>query len=386
MINVSSDNSSHPMDFLLDEELNLPSAGETRKGWVVTQRNNEILIDIGAKSEGLIDNHEVSQLKPEDLEYLAEGNEVMVYVVNPEDGNGNILLSYLKAKEEKDWVKAEELMESQEVCECEVVGFNRGGVLVDVGRVRGFVPNSQLRRDRRMRRDDQSDSQRAMQSLIGETIRAKIIEVNRERNRLILSETAASKEIREAKKAEVIESLSVGDVFDGRVVNLANFGAFVDIGGIEGLVHLSEISWKRVSKPSDVLQVGDQVKVCVIKIDDERQRIALSLKRLETDPWTLIDEMYQVGQLVEATITRLTKFGAFARLNDNNELEGLIHISEMAEDRVEHPRDVVKVDDNVMVRIIRVDSEQRQLGLSLKQVSSDKFMEADLEMYSATQS
>ena len=381
MINASSGNSSHPMDFLLDEELNLPSAGEIRTGSVVTQRSNEILIDIGAKSEGLIDTREISSLNQEALDHLAVGNEVLVYVVNPEDGNGNIILSYAKAKEEEDWVNAVALMESQEVCECSVVGFNRGGVLVDVGLVRGFVPNSQLRRDRRIRRDDQPETQRAMQSMIGETIRAKIIEVNRERNRLILSEIAASKEIREAQKAELMSDLSVGDVFDGRVVNLANFGAFVDIGGIEGLVHLSELSWKRVSKPSDVLQVGDQVKVSVLKIDDERQRIALSIKRLEADPWTLIEDSYQVGQLVEAIITRLTKFGAFARLNDNNELEGLIHISEMAEDRVEHPRDVVKVDDNVMVRIIRVDSEQRQLGLSLKQVSSEKFLEADLAMY-----
>ncbi len=381
MTNASSGNSSHPMDFLLDEELHLPSAGEIRTGFVVTQRSNEILVDIGAKSEGVIDSREVSSLDEKALTYLAVGNEVMVYVVNPEDGNGNIILSYTKAKEEEDWVRAVELMESQEVCECSVVGFNRGGVLVDVGLVRGFVPNSQLRRDRRIRRDDQPETQRAMQSMIGEIIRAKIIEVSRERNRLILSEIAASKEIREAQKAEVMSDLAVGDVFDGRVVNLANFGAFVDIGGIEGLVHLSELSWKRVTKPSDVLQVGDKVKVSVLKIDDERQRIALSIKRLEADPWTLIDDSYQVGQLVEATITRLTKFGAFARLNDNNELEGLIHISEMAEDRVEHPRDVVNVDDNVMVRIIRVDSEQRQLGLSLKQVSSEKFLEADLAMY-----
>ena len=381
MTDVASGDSSHPMDFLLDEELNLPSAGEIRTGNVVTQRSNEILVDIGAKSEGVIDSREISSMSKDTLAALEVGSEVLVYVVNPEDNNGNIILSYTKAKEEEDWSTAAELLESQEVCECAVVGFNRGGVLVDVGRIRGFVPNSQLRRDRRLRRDEQSDQQRTMQALIGEIIRAKIIEVSRERNRLILSETAASKEIREAQKAQIMSTLQVDDVFDGRVVNLANFGAFVDIGGIEGLVHLSELSWKRVTKPSDILQVGDSVKVSVIKIDNERQRIALSIKRLEADPWTLIENMYQVGQLVEAIITRLTKFGAFARLNDNNELEGLIHISEMAEDRVEHPRDVVKVDDNVMVRIIRVDSEQRQLGLSLKQVSSEKFLESDLAMY-----
>jgi len=384
MINASSGNSSHPMDFLLDEELNLPSAGEIRTGWVVTRRSNEILVDINAKSEGVIEGREVASLDAEALADLEVGCEVRVYVVNQEDNNGNIIVSYAKAKEEEDWAMAVELMESQEVCECSVVGFNRGGVLVDVGRIRGFVPNSQLRRDRRVRKDEQSEKQRAFQAMIGETVRAKIIEVSRERNRLILSENAASKEIREAQKAKLMSVMKVGDIFDGQVVNLANFGAFVDIGGIEGLVHLSELSWKRVSKPSDVLQVGDTVKVSVLKIDNEQQRIALSIKRLEADPWTLIEDTYQAGQLVEATVTRLTKFGAFARLNDNNQLEGLIHISEMAEERVEHPREVVNVDDSVMVRIIRVDAEQRQLGLSLKQVSSEKFLETDLAMYNSS--
>ncbi len=383
MTNASSGQPSHPMDFLLDEELNLPSAGEIRSGWVVSQRNNEILVDIGAKSEGVIGGNEISDMDAETLDKLSVGNEIQVYIVNPEDNNGNIILSYAKAKEEEDWVKAVDFLESQEVCECKVVGFNRGGVLVDVGHVRGFVPNSQLRRDRHIQRGDQIDKQRAMQALVGQTLNAKIIEVNRERNRLILSETAASKEIREAQKAEIINNMEVGEVFEGQVVNLANFGAFVDIGGIEGLVHLSELSWKRVSKPSDVLKVGDTVKVSVLKIDHDRQRIALSIKRLEADPWTLIEDTYQIGQLFEATITRLTKFGAFARLNDDYQLEGLIHISEMAEDRVEHPREIVKVDDKVMVRIIRVDAEQRQLGLSLKQVASEKFMESDLAMYNS---
>ncbi len=275
MTNASSGESSHPMDFLLDEELNLPSAGEIRSGWVVAQRSNEILVDIGAKSEGVISGSEVSSMDAATLESLSVGNEIQVFIINPEDNNGNIILSYTKAKEEEDWVKAVELMENQEVCDCTVVGFNRGGVLVDVGHVRGFVPNSQLRRERRIQRGDQPEKQRALQAMIGEILNAKIIEVSRERNRLILSELAASKEIREAHKADLISTMEVGDVFDGQVVNLANFGAFVDIGGIEGLVHLSELSWKRVTKPSDVLQVGDDVKVSVLKIDKEKQRIAL---------------------------------------------------------------------------------------------------------------
>jgi small subunit ribosomal protein S1 len=382
MMDATSGDFDHPMSFLLDEELNLPSTGEIRSGWVVAHRNNEILVDIGAKSEGIIDNREIATLSPEALESLAVGSEVRVFVVNPEDGDGNIVVSYAKAAEEKDWEQAVTMLESQELCECKVVGFNRGGILANVGRLRGFIPNSQLGRNRNILKD-QENKQKAMQALVGKIIHTKIIEVDRERNRLILSERAASKELREERRAELLSSLKSGDVRQGRVVNMANFGAFIDIGGVEGLVHLSELSWKRVNHPSELLKVGDTVKAYVLNIDQERQRIALSIKRLEADPWTIIDETYRVGQLVEAEITRLTKFGAFARLNDDYELEGLIHISEMSEDRIDHPREVVKPEDKVMVRIIRIDPDQRQIGLSLRQVASEKYIESDLALLDA---
>lgn len=382
MMDATSGDLDHPMSFLLDEELNLPSAGEIRNGWVVAHRNNEILVDIGAKSEGIIDSREMATLSPEALERLAVGNEVRVFVVNPEDGDGNIVVSYAKAAEEKDWEQAVSMLEKQDLCECKVVGFNRGGILANVGRLRGFIPNSQLGRNRNILKD-QENKQKAMQALVGKTIYTKIIEVDRERNRLILSERAASKELREERRAELLSSLKSGDVRQGRVVNMANFGAFVDIGGVEGLVHLSELSWKRVNHPSELLKVGDTVKAYVLNIDQDRQRIALSIKRLEADPWTIIDETYRVGQLVEAQVTRLTKFGAFARLNDDYELEGLIHISEMSEDRIDHPREVVKPEDKVMVRIIRIDPDQRQIGLSLRQVASEKYIESDLALLDA---
>jgi small subunit ribosomal protein S1 len=372
--------SGHPMDFLLNEELNFPVAGEIRSGSVVSKNNNEILVDIGAKSEGMIDSREISSFDEDTLAKLEVGNEIQVYVVNPEDSKGNIVLSYSKAAEVEDWERAIEYLESQDVMTCKVIGFNRGGALVGFGLLRGFVPNSQLSRNRQISRTDQTEKQRALQNLIGETVKLKVIEVDRDRNRLILSESAAGKEIREARKAKILETLEEGQVLNGQVVNLADFGAFVDIGGIEGLVHLSEMSWKRISKPSDLLKVGQEVEVTIISIDEDRQRVALSMKRLQPDPWTLIDETYEVGQLVEVTITRLTKFGAFARLQDDYQLEGLIHISEMSEDRVENAQDVVSPEDRVMVRIIRIDPDQRQLGLSLKQVSSDRFIENDLAM------
>ncbi|MBE2201615.1 MAG: S1 RNA-binding domain-containing protein [Anaerolinea sp.] len=363
------------MNFLLEEELNLPTAGEIRHGWVVNQHGNDILVDIGAKSEGIIPNQEVEKLDKETRELLSPGSEVFVYVVDPEDQNGNVILSYVRAAQEQDWQLAESLMSSQDVYEGTIVGFNKGGLLVRVGQLRGFVPNSQLELERFNGRQITPPQ---LQKMVGKSLSAKVIEVSRERNRLILSERAAGKELREAKRNRLLDSMQDGSTFEGRVVNLTEYGAFVDIGGIEGLVHVSELSWKRIKKPADILQVGDKVNVAVINVDQDKQRIALSMKRLEADPWTEVEQLYQEGQLIEATITKLTKFGAFARLNDDYELEGLIHISELSADHVEHPRELLKPGDVVMVRIIRIAADQRQLGLSIKEVSSAKYIEADM--------
>ncbi len=365
----------HPMNFLLEEELNLPTAGEIRHGWVVNQHGNDILVDIGAKSEGIIPNQEVEKLDKETRELLSPGSEVFVYVVDPEDQNGNVILSYVRAAQEQDWQLAESLMSSQDVYEGTIVGFNKGGLLVRVGQLRGFVPNSQLELERFNGRQITPPQ---LQKMVGKSLSAKVIEVSRERNRLILSERAAGKELREAKRNRLLDSMQDGSTFEGRVVNLTEYGAFVDIGGIEGLVHVSELSWKRIKKPADILQVGDKVNVAVINVDQDKQRIALSMKRLEADPWTEVEQLYQEGQLIEATVTKLTKFGAFARLNDDYELEGLIHISELSAEHVEHPRELLKPGDVVMVRIIRIAADQRQLGLSIKEVSSAKYIEADM--------
>ncbi|WP_420631684.1 30S ribosomal protein S1 [Candidatus Leptofilum sp.] len=376
--NLGGGEKSHPMEFLLAEELNLPSIGETRQGWVIEHRNNAILIDIGAKSEGVISGSELQQMDDETRALLSVGNEVSVYIVNTEDQYGNVIVSYAKAAEELDWNKAEALMASQDVYEGKVIGQNKGGLLVKLGQLRGFVPNSQI-----SRRRNYGEKQNG--KLTNSMIQTKVIEVDRKRGRLILSERAAEKEARQAKRAEILGKLSEGDVLKGRVINLADFGAFIDVGGVEGLVHLSELSWKRVNAPADILKVGDEVEVYVLNIDEDRERLALSLKRMEPDPWTIIDEYYSVGQLLEATITKITKYGAFARLEDDYALEGLIHISELSENHVNHPRDVVQPSQTVTVRIIRVDKDQRQLGLSIKQVVSDKFVEADLEKLTTIQ-
>ncbi len=372
----------HPMDFLLTQELDLPNTGEIREGQVVQHSENFILVDLGAKSEGIIIGEELSAIDEETREQLTVGTDVRVFIVETEDSSGSIVLSYAKAAQERDWDHAIQLLKSQDVFKTKIVGFNRGGVLAKLGHIRGFIPNSQLSREHQARNKDNADKH--FQSLVGKPATTKVIEVDRKRNRLIMSERAASQEIREAKREKLMAKLNVGDVCTGKVVNLANFGAFVDIGGIEGLVHLSELSWKRTNNPAEVLQVGDEVQVSILKIDEDMKRLALSIKRLQPDPWSLLDDHYRVGQLVEVTVTKITKFGAFARLDDEYELVGLIHISELSENHIENPHELLKPSQKVMVRIIRIDTEQRQLGLSLKQVSSDKFIEADMEMLSTS--
>jgi small subunit ribosomal protein S1 len=369
---------SHMMDKWLegDAGYDLPGRGEIRQGKIVGMSRGEVLVDIAAKSEGVIVSSELESMSSHERSKLVVGKEVMVYVLNPEDQDGNILLSLARAKEELDWRWAEELLESQEVLEGKVTGFNKGGLLVQMRNVRGFIPASQLDNTRREFAPGLSPDER-WASIVGDRVQIKVIEVDRSRNRLILSERAAMREWRESRKDRLLDELQEGEVREGRVINLADFGAFIDLGGADGLVHLSELSWKRVSHPREVLSVGQTVKVYILNVDRDRRRIGLSLKRLEADPWSAVEEAYKIGTLVEATVTKITKFGAFAKLTGLDDIEGLIHISELANDHVAHPRDVLAEGQVVTVRVIRVDSQRRRLGLSVKRVDSDEYLEAD---------
>jgi small subunit ribosomal protein S1 len=311
------------------------------------------------------------------------GQTVLVYVMDPEDRNGNIVLSLSRAKEEKDWRTAEALLASQEVYTGPIAGFNKGGLIVKIGNVRGFIPASQLSAARRRRSEGETPEQK-WGRMVGETTQVKVIEVDRSRNRLILSERAAVKESREAQKDRLLSEIKVGEVRKGHVISLAEFGAFVDIGGADGLVHLSELSWKRVNHPNEILKVGQEVEVVVLNVDRERKRIGLSMKRREDDPWLAIQKKYQVGQLVAATITKLTKFGAFARIEGEDDIEGLIHISELAEGHIDHPKEVVAEGQNVTLRVVKVDAEKRRMGLSLKRVASSAYADTDWEQVAAS--
>jgi len=210
-------------------------------------------------------------------------------------------------------------------------------------------------------------------------VTVKVIEVDRSRNRLILSERAAAKETREAEKERLLSEIKPGDVRKGRVMSLAEFGAFIDLGGADGLVHLSELSWRRLTHPNELLKIGQEVEVVVLSVEKERKRIALSMKRREEDPWTVFQKKHQVGQLVSATITKLAKFGAFARIDGADEIEGLIPIPELSEGRLEHPKEVVKEGQQVTLRIVKIEADNRRVGLSLKRASSAEYAEVDLQ-------
>ena len=350
--------------------------GDVIEGTVVSTSPTSVLVDVGEKSEGIIPGRELERMNRETLDILKEGATIPVFVVNPNDHQGNLILSINRALEEKDWQQAEEYRASQEVYESHVAGYNKGGLIVRFGRVRGFVPQSQISADRRVVMDGDTPEER-WGEMVNQAIAVKVMEVDRSRNRLILSERAATREVRESRKESLISDLTVGEVRTGRVVSLVDFGAFIDIGGAEGLVHLTELSWQHVNHPREVLKVGQEVKVEVISIDPNRKRIGLSVKRQAADPWDTIAIEYNIGQLVQGKITKLTKFGAFAQLVDAPEIEGLIHISELAEHRVNHPRDVVNEGDTLTLRVVKMDIENRRLGLSLKRVNSPEYLDQD---------
>lgn len=367
------------METLLQESsgVELPQPGEIRRGVIASIGPSQILVSIGAKSEGVIAGRELESLTAEERAALAVGQEVPVYVINPEDANGNVVLSFKRAQEQMTWENVERMLSEEEVIESKVTGFNKGGLIVAVGGLRGFVPASQISAARRAIAVGDTPEQR-WAKMVNDPISVRIVEVDRERRRLILSERAANTESRQAMKERVIADLEIGKAYTGRVTSLAEFGAFVNVNGADGLVHLSELSWERIQHPSEMLEVGQEVRVKVINVDRDKKRIGLSIRQLAEDPWQSKISKFSVGQLVEGVITRLTKFGAFARLE--GDLEGLIHISEISDHRIDHPKEVLKDGDVRTLRIIRIDTDQHRIGLSLRKVDSGAFADKDFKL------
>jgi len=340
--------------------------GDVVDGVIVRIDQDEILVDIGLKSEGVLSTRELPASGDWSFDQLHLNDKVLVYVIQPETPDGHALLSLKRANAERQWRVAEEQYKNNELLQARVIDYNKGGLIVDVAGIRGFVPISQilnLKREEVAQGGDNQETAAKLQNMKDKVLQLKIIEINRARNRLILSERLANQEWRQRRREELLDELKPGEVRHGVVSNLANFGAFVDLGGADGLVHISQLAWSRVNHPSEVLKVGQEVEVQVLSVDKEKKKIALSIKRAEVDPWTTVEQRYFPGQVVTGTITKIAPFGAFARIEDG--IEGLIHQSELAPGM--DARANLREGQELQLRILRIDAERRRLGLSLRQ-------------------
>ncbi len=352
-----------------DSDIKSFKHGDVVEGTVVRIDKDEILVDIGAKSEGVVSNRELFGRHGEGQPQLNVGDTVLVYVLQPESPEGHVVLSLRRAGLERKWRAMQEQFEAGVIIEAPVIDHNKGGLIVDCG-IRGFVPISQIvdfprRPQNDQPRDAAQEIAEKLQPFVGRKLRLKILEVNRKANRLILSEKVALYEERREKRDELFSSLQVGQVVKGTVRSIAPFGVFIDLGGIDGLVHKSELSWNKVNNPEAGYKIGEEVEAEVIDINHERGRISLSIRRLQPDPWHSTVADFKVGDIIDGTVTKLVNFGAFVRVRDG--LEGLIHISELSHQRVAHPADVVHEGQQLKLKIISLDSERHRLGLSLKQ-------------------
>ena len=360
---------------LMDEgyDYHRPRRGDIRSGTVVRIDPDAIIVDIGGKRDGIVPSRDLERLGPEVLEGIRVGDEVRVYIMHPETRDGDTIVSLNLARQAMDWEKAQKLMESGEIFEGEVSGYNKGGLIVPFGRLQGFVPASQIV-NLNGRVGGGSHLERLAQ-MVGQELPLKVIEVSRHRRRLIMSERAAQREWRAQQREKLFEDIQEGEVRQGVVSNLCDFGAFVDLGGADGLVHISELAWSRVKHPREVLKIGQEVEVRVLKADRDRQRIALSLKRLQSDPWRDVEEKYHVDQLVTGTVTNVVKFGAFAELEPG--IEGLIHMSELVEGGSAEPADVVQEGERLTLQILSIDSARQRIGLSLRRVPAEEEVAAE---------
>lgn len=350
--------------------------GDVVTGKVVRIDRDEVLLDIGYKSEGVIPANELSIRKSVDpADEVELGEELEALVVTKEDSEGRLILSKKRARFEKAWRKIEAAAESGEPVEGKVIEVVKGGLIIDLG-IRGFLPASLV--DIRRVQD--------LEEFTGETLECKVIEINRNRNNVVLSRRAVLEEERKEARNEILDRLEKGQVVTGRISNIVDFGAFVDLDGIDGLIHISELSWSHVTNPSEVVSIGDEVEVKVLDIDYDRQRISLGLKQTQDDPWERFTSSYGPGNVLEGKVTKLVDFGAFVEVLDG--VEGLVHISELADRHVENPREVVDVGATINVKILEIDEERRRVSLSIKRVEEQNMPLKDLgaELEAASES
>ena len=353
------DISDEEMNKMIDGTLTDFDEGDLIDGTVVKIEHDEVLVDIGFKSEGVIPARELSIRKDADpSEVVSLGDKLEALVLQKEDKDGRLILSKKRAEYERAWIQVEEKFKAGEVVTGEVIEVVKGGLILDIG-LRGFLPASLV--DLRRVKD--------LTAYLGTEIEARVIEMDRNRNNVVLSRRVLLEEGRKIERAEILEKLSKGMRLKGTVSSIVDFGAFVDLGGLDGLIHISELSWSHVNHPSEVVKVGEEVEVEVLDVDLQRERISLGLKQTTEDPWTKLVETYPVGTIVDGKVTKIVPFGAFIELGAN--VEGLVHISEMAMRHIDSPAQVVKVGDVVKVKVMDVNVERRRISLSMKAAAED---------------
>jgi small subunit ribosomal protein S1 len=334
--------------------------GDTLDGVIMSRSGDEILIDIGHKSEGVVSNREMQSLTPAERDALTVGQTLLTFVVQAEDEQGRVVLSLDRARQELSWRNLQQLADTGTPIEAVVVNYNKGGLLVNLDGVRGFIPTSQISG---IGRGTDSQKQIEMARMIGSTLLLKVVEMSRQRNRLILSERQANMASRDQRKDVLLSEIKVNDIREGAITSVCDFGVFVDVGGADGLVHLSELSWSRVRHPNDLYKVGDRVTVMVLSIDVDHRRIALSIKRTLTEPWGGVEAQFAVDQVITGVVTQIAPFGTFVRLAEG--IEGLIHVSEL-NSKQNASRPVLTSGEEVAVRVVRIDVARRRIGLSLQ--------------------
>jgi small subunit ribosomal protein S1 len=344
-----------------------PERGDIVTGTILAVDSQGLIIDVGLKRDGIVSRRDIERLGVDPISYQV-GDEIDVIIVRMEDQDGNLLLSVSQAQQSEDWKKAEELLTTEGICSGVVSDANRGGLIVPFGNLRGFVPASHVVDLPRGLNED--DRKNYMTNLIGQTVAMKVIEVNRKRRRLVFSQRDAQRGHREARKEVLLDELKEGDVRTGVVSGLRDFGAFVDLGGADGLIHISELAWHRVKHPREVLNVGDEVSVYILRLDTEGKRIGLSLKRLQKNPWAIVEETYHVGQLVEGVVSRVAQFGAFVSLDLG--IEALLHASQLADPPPPDPTLIVHEGQRLLMRVISIEADRQRLGLSLKEVTGEE--------------
>ena len=339
--------------------------GEIVEGMVMGASPDGLIVDVGTKTEAVIPQGEMLSLGVDGAAKLKAGDTVKVMVLQPSSSEGHAIVSLDRARGEEGWDTLAVRHEAGEIFDAQVTGHNRGGILVNVDGVNAFVPLSQIDS---VRRDD-PDAANQLANLVGNSIRLKVIELNRKRNRVILSERAAMAEVRKEQKDKVLDELQEGSIRTGKVSSITDFGVFVDLGGADGLAHMTELTWERGKKARDLYNVGDEVQAYILKIDRETKKISLSLKRAQPEKWDTTVDRFVIGQILIGRVTKLMAFGAFVRLD--GPVEGLIHISELSNRRIQHPKDVVKEGDVVPVKLVRIEKDRHRLGLSLRQARND---------------